>query len=401
MNFRRAMLVLLLVIVAGAHVHAEEAALRAFETIEMPGTASKAPERLQIQAFGRTFSLELAPNPSLLASLPAGQRARIGAGDLFLKGTLSDLPGSWVRLNRIGGKFSGGFFDGDDLYLVDRAKGLAPAGSRAAAEDAAIVFRLSDLQLPLHIDASGVAVPGAETGAATTGGYDDFVDHLREVAVLEGTAMYAMPVTIVSDVEFSARHGGNAASVVAGRINFIDGIYTNQLGVGITLWHHEILSANGNLTATDASNLFSQFRSFMTSGAGSEIPFEGLAHLFTDGRPQGGTAGIAFLGVLCNRSAGYGVNENLSNDTTSALVFAHEVGHNFNAPHDGQEGDGQLGACADETFEGIMNPSINGSQQFSDCRLEEMSVELNGAGCLVPVLESDQVFRNGFESTAR
>ena len=47
--------------------------------------------------------------------------------------------------------------------------------------------------------------------------------------------MLAMPVLSSAIPSSRNRHGSSAASVVAGRINFIDGIYSNQLGVGIAL----------------------------------------------------------------------------------------------------------------------------------------------------------------------
>lgn len=391
MRFRTIALFLLPALAVGPLVHAEQTALKAFEVVELRTEAGAAPTRLQIQAFGRNFELELGWNTSLLAALPSGQRSRIPAEDLFLEGTLDGIPGSWVRLNRIDGQFSGGFFDGTDLYLIDGAKGFSAAGARGLTTTDTIVFRFGDLDFPALVDHGGIEPRSNARTSRDRTDYGDFVRHLREVANLQGTPMLAMPLTVVSDVQFTNRHGSNAASVVAGRINFIDGIYTSQLGVGITLWHHEILSSNGALTATDALELLVQFRTFMTSGAGSAIPFEGLAHLFTDERPAGGTAGIAYLGVLCNSMFGYGVDEDLNSETTSALVFAHEVGHNFNAPHDGQD------ACADETFRGIMNPSINGSQQFSNCSLAEMTIEVGGASCLVETFDSQIVFDDGFE----
>jgi len=394
MKFRTIALFLLPALAVGHLVHAEQTALKAFEVVELGAEAGAAPTRLQVQAFGRSFALKLRRNTSLLTALPNGQRSRIPADDLFLAGTLEGIPGSWVRLNRVDGQFSGGFFDGQELYLIDGAKGFSAAGDRGLTATETIVFRFGDLDFPALVDHGGIEPRANSRTSQDPTDYRDFVSHLREVANLQGTPMLAMPLTVVSDVQFTNRHGSNAASVVAGRINFIDGIYTSQLGTGITLWHHEILSSNGTLTATDAQELLVQFRTFMTSGAGSAIPFEGLAHLFTDQRPAGGTAGIAYLGVLCNSTFGYGVDEDLNSETTSALVFAHEVGHNFNAPHDGQD------ACADESFRGIMNPSINGSQQFSDCSLAEMTTEVGAASCLVETFDSQVVFDDGFEPTA-
>jgi len=405
MNPVKILLFLMLACIAGRATGAEPISLDAFEILEIRSERGPVPTRLDIHAFGRSFGLELSRNTSLLASLPGRQRSRIPAEDLFLKGSLSGIPGSWVRLNRIDGRFSGGFFDGKELYLIDRVAGFSGTRAAATPADRTIVFRFGDLDFPGLIDHGGIDPGGDRKPEAQGSGYASFVEHLREVVTLQGTAMFAVPVTVVSDVQFTARHGASAASVVAGRINFIDGIYSSQVGTGITLLHHEILSDNDVLTATDAADLLvgrfdagnnliqPGFRQFMRTGAGSSLPFQGLAHLFTGRNLDGSTVGIAYVGVLCSRSAGYGVDQDLNSETTSALVFAHEVGHNFNAPHDGEVGR----ACEDETFRGIMNPSINGSEQFSNCSLEQMAPEVAAASCLVEAIDSQAIFDDGFE----
>lgn len=405
----------LLIILASASVRGEDATLKAFEVMDIRSVVERTPTRMQFRAFGRRFALAVSSNRELLASMPAAQRNRIASNDLFLQGSLEGVPGSWVRLNRIAGKYSGGFFDGEELYLIDQTGGFAGTGRRGARADQTIIFRFKDLESSILTDHGGIPVTEGAARNSKASDYATFTSHLREVTALQGSAMMALPMTVVSDVQFTNRHGSNAASVVAGRINFIDGIYSSQLGVGITLVHHEILVDNDVLTSTDASTLLAGerddnfqlisggqpgFQQFMESGNGSDIPFQGLAHLFTGRDLDGNTVGIAFmgLGVLCNSSFGYGVDQDLVNsETTSALVFAHEVGHNFNAPHDGEADT----ACANETFDGIMNAIIDGSQQqFSDCSIQEMSVALGEASCLVEAADPDEVFSNGFENPA-
>jgi hypothetical protein len=346
--------------------------------------------QLEVAGFGSRWSLALEANELLLSSLgPAALRAVRGQDNLFLAGRVIDVPGSWARLSRVDGVWSGGFYDGRELYLIDRAAGLElPQGQHAAAGET-LLYRFSDLDLGsilLH-----QPLPGGPR-SPTPPDFLEFVSHLRELAVLDGDVSFVMPITVVTDTQFNASFGANTAATVASRSNFIDGIYASQLGTGILLFHHQPLTDNGTLTGTGASELLNQFRQFMSSGAGSSIPFAGLAHLFTSRPRDGSIAGIAFLGVLCSSSFGYGVDWNLSNETTNGLVFAHEVGHNFNAPHDGQD------ACQNETFRGIMNPSINGSQQFSQCSLQQMSGAVANANCLVPNPFLDALFGDGFES---
>ena len=129
----------------------------------------------------------------------------------------------------------------------------------------------------------------------------------------------------------------------------------------------------------------------MTTGNGSGIEHPGLAHLMTGKDMDGSVIGIAYLGVLCSQNFGFGVNQNLNNGTTSMLVIAHEMGHNFGAPHDRQSGS----VCENSNIAGIMNPSINGSQEFSTCSLDQMANDIASASCLVSAQEI--VFVDGFE----
>lgn len=371
----------------------QAATIADFDTIELTAPERGTAATVAVTAFDQTFLLELTDNPGLFASLGDDQRRQLEFDrNRFLRGEITGVAGSWVRLSRVAGTWSGGFFDGTELYLVDRAGDLAAALPRAPARaDDTLVYRFSDLRLP-GISHEPIRLPGRERNTPDAG-YRAFVDHLRVLNERAGTMMQ-MPVTLVTDTQFNGTHGGNTAAVAAARINFIDGIYSEQVGVSIGLHHLEILSSNGPLTSTSAETLLvDQFRPYMTTGGGSSIPFAGLAHLFTGRDLNGSTVGIAYLDVLCNSGFGYGVDQNLSSSTNSALVFAHEVGHNFGAPHDGE------GECSDEPFRGIMNPSINGSQEFSDCSIQQMAGPIASASCMeeVPV-EDDLVFADGFQA---
>ncbi|MDT8449673.1 MAG: M12 family metallo-peptidase [Wenzhouxiangellaceae bacterium] len=380
-----------------------------FRQIRPAVPAPAAEQRLSFRAFGTDWRLDLADNEALLEALPDPMRRALAArGHRFLRGTVSGKPGSWARLNWIGGRLSGGFFDGRELYLIDRAGDLGAAGRRGTRPDDTIVFRFSDLDLERFIDPGAIAAPdarspgtrtsGARTSDAAAGDFNRFIGHLQEIAALQGSAMMAMPVTIVTDTGFNSRYGSNTAAVVAGRLNFVDGIFTGQLGTGIVLWHHKLLADDANLVATDAGTLLEQFRQFMNGGAGRDIPFRGIAHLFSGRIFDGSTVGTAFFSpdgsVLCRRSAGLGVDQDLtSGETISALVFAHEAGHNFNARHDDN-----TEFCPSGTLQGIMASTINGSQQFSQCSLDVMGPTAAEASCLVESTVADDVFSDSFEN---
>jgi hypothetical protein len=96
---------------------------------------------------------------------------------------------------------------------------------------------------------------------------------------------------------------------------------------------------------------------------------------------DGGVIGIAFISSLCRPQTGVGISETRGTGTGGALIVAHEIGHNFGAPHDNQAGS----ACAGTPNAFIMNPFSNGATTFSQCSLAQMQPVIARAMCLVPV----------------
>ena len=367
--------------------HRESAELKDFAAAEIAFNERTADVEVTIEAFEQRFVFDLVPNEALWARLPDARRDRAldDGRNAFYRGGLTTNPGSWARINRVQGVVTGMFSDGEHLYLVDKAEGFKLPAGRTVEADATIVFRLSDLEARWRFDAGGA-------DHHHDGGHDSelstewFPERLATQPSVR-SADYLVPVTIVSDVEFTNEHGNDTEAVVLGRMNLIDGFYSGQVGTGILLWHHEVLDDNGSLTSPSVGD----FREFMDSGDGSGIPFEGQAHLFT-GRDIEGAAGQAFLDVTCNTFSGVGVNEDLSNDTISALIVTHELGHNFGARHDDD-----TDSCPEGTPEGIMASTIGpNNNEFSQCSLDAMVPNLTSASCLQP--SPGFVFQDRFQS---
>lgn len=367
-------------------------------TVERLEEGAKA-VRLQIDLPDQPIHLNLHENQLLLSHLPVfQQKALSDSGNAFYSGTIDGITTSWVRLSYINGNWSGGFFDGQELWLVDNAERLANALiDQPHPATGPIVYRLSDFHFEQIIDNGGITPPG--TGTTPLSG-DEIIAALQTLNA-RGT-FQILPMTIVTDTQFNNEFGSNTAAIVAGRFNFVDGLFTNQVGVGLQLEHLEMLSNNGPLTEVEASDLLDDFRVFVNN-SGNGIPRNGSNHLFTGRNLQAtnpmtgvvstGVVGIAYrsVNVLCGSFA-YGVDEDFGSETTSSLIFAHELGHNFNAPHDRQNGS----ACQNSNIAGIMNPNINGSQQFSDCSLEQMAPAIAQASCLIE--QNETFFIDGFEA---
>jgi hypothetical protein len=68
-----------------------------------------------------------------------------------------------------------------------------------------------------------------------------------------------------------------------------------------------------------------------------------------------------------------------------SLIAAHEIGHNFGAPHDGQLGS----PCESEPETFLMAPTLNGSDEFSSCSITQMQPVIAAANCITPLASTD------------
>ncbi len=110
----------------------------------------------------------------------------------------------------------------------------------------------------------------------------------------------------------------------------------------------------------------------------------GLGHLFTTRNLSGNVIGIAWLGSLCEDFYGTALSQLFTtNQAALTILVAHEIGHNFNAPHDNQAGS----PCQSTPFGFIMNPfiSLDLRQEFSTCSEQRMAPEITGAACVMTV----------------
>jgi hypothetical protein len=172
--------------------------------------------------------------------------------------------------------------------------------------------------------------------------------------------LWIVDMAIETDWEFTGSlFGGNTdasgayATTVVGAASEI---YMRDVGTELQisylrLWDNPSDPWNGG----DTSAQLNQFRSYWRDNMGSVQ--RDLAHMLS-GRGLGG--GIAWVGVICSTNIGYAVSANIDGffpyplednhgQNWDIMVFSHETGHNFNAPHTHN-----------------MNPQIDGCA-YGDC----------------------------------
>ncbi len=341
--------------------------LTGFE-IEAPRAALETSSTMRFEAFDRRLSFRVQENRALLSgSMPEGVRA--------YRGRIEGEPGSWARFVVVDGRPRGMYFDGSDMY------GVEPAG------DATTVYRLADVQIPGGL----LRCPHVEHAHDARELLSAVGDSTSRPAVQRALgATQTIDVAVVADFEFTNEFGSDTTAEVLTRMNIADEIFSQQLGVQLTISHIDTFpAANDPFTdETDSELLLNELADFREGS--SEHTAAGLTHLFTGRTLAGSNVGIAYSESLCNSRFSAGLTELQRNDffgstPVDALIAAHEIGHNFGAPHDGEFGS----ACEAQTGNWIMSVSVNGSDQFSDCSINEMQDDIAAASCIRVLVATD------------
>jgi len=358
------------------------------------------PVEMSFDALGRSFELQLSPNARLLDA------ARDLAGNTVTpyRGKLAGNDNSWVRIVIADGAPAGLIWDGSELFAIERR------GDNVAGADGTIIYRLAD----------AVIAPGSMTcgagGSLANGGavYKTLAAELNATIEEAAGAENMIDIGAVGDAEFAAIHGVDSQQAILDRLNNVDGIFSAQLGIQINVPLVQVFSNagaagypfdTGGDTTILAGDLLGELADYRFEEPNQHS--RDLTHLWTGKDIEGSannnsTVGIAYTGgigrdgglVLCSRRFGAGLSEGRGNPTFDSLVAAHEIGHNFGAPHDGTSGS----ACESETGDYLMAPSLNGIDQFSQCSLDEMADDIAQAeaqGCIEPLPSVDMSFGLG------
>jgi hypothetical protein len=350
---------------------------------------------MTFDAYGRRFNFALQPNEAVRRAIPAG-RSDIEP----LSGQLEGQPGSWVRMTHTRTGWHGMISDGQELYAIEPAAEVAGAVVQplvGASGSAAVMYRLKDALLPVGpafcqiLNADGTPYVGgdgvASSGDATTQGRVTakmlFNSIARDAATLPAGPDLELTVGVVADYEFYQHFSDDPEGTIISRMDIVDGIWSSQVGVKISLAPLTVLrAATEPFTKTVPADLLAQVRQYRSSNSAQMQT--GVTHLMTGRDLDGDTVGISYMGSVCDSRYADSLSEGTHSTLMSALIAAHELGHNFNAPHDGE-----AGACAATAQTFLMAPRVNFSDQFSSCSLEQINARISTAQCLTPYQAPD------------
>lgn len=336
---------------------------------------------MSFEAYGRQFNFQLQPNPAVTNAVPA-DRPDIEP----LRGVVEGLPGSWVRMTRTRTGWHGMISDGSgELYAVEPATEVVDSVVQPlsdASVAASVIYRLKDALLP--DGAAYCQILNIDNTPYTGENLNVTAKMMVQAIAREASASFPngpdleLTVGVVADYQFYQKEIDDPEGAIIARWDIVDGIWSGQVGVKIKLAPLTILkTAGGPFTNTDPNSLLQALRTYRKNSAAQMAT--GVSHLMTGLNLNGNVVGISYMSSVCNGEVADSLSEGTHSSLESALIIAHELGHNFNAPHDGESG-----ACQSTAQTYLMAPQINYSDQFSSCSVTQITARIQTASCLIP-----------------
>lgn len=346
-----------------------------------PATGLGVPGRREVrfEAFGRRFEIDLEANVNLAQAATPGVE--------LMKGTVRGLSGSWVRLTRRNGRWSGLVYDGAEYFGIDDASRLATASdaARDLPATATVIYRWRDAVVEgSHV--GDVVVPPGTTLEEAAGA---LALDAPATAHAEAPVTRRLEVGVVVDSAQVERDGGeaNALALAADRLNVADGILAAQTGIALHLASSTAMTSTDDpFDSSDPGTLLEQVRDWRK---GSEAQgTTGLTHLFTGKDLDGQTVGIAYISSICDRTWGASLSEARSSVDFGGLVAAHEIGHALGAPHDAEAGSACEAAPPGHLMGTQLSLTSPDIRTLSACSVEKIAAVVSAARCLT-VVEAD------------
>lgn len=158
---------------------------------------------------------------------------------------------------------------------------------------------------------------------------------------------YTVEISFDADFEFFQKNGSNVINTVndiENVMNTVEFVYARDVEIGYELATFVVRATSADPYTTNVmTDLLCEFRNKWNTAPENGIRRE-IAQLYTGKSIQGGTIGLAWLGVMCNQTgndcgsfgdlAYSSVESRFStNFNFRVAVSAHELGHNWGAPH--------------------------------------------------------------------
>jgi len=334
--------------------------------LRIPSTPERS-IRVSIPIDNATYSLELEPHSirsseyQVLMQDSNGELYEVPPGPVrTLRGHVKELEGSVVAASlMVDGLYARiRLADGDEIWME-------PVGEKIdfVAPNVYAFYRTEDI-----ISSGGVC---AAEDHMSVSKILKMQENYQERSANRGTVICKAQLGVDTDYEYYQDWGSQTESRIEQVINSLNSQYEDE--VNLT---HEITTiivrsdSNDPYTSTNAETLLDQFGNEWNNNQGSIT--RDVAHLFTGKSLQGGTIGIAWLGVVCWTGSAYSLVESdcCGSFGCTTDLSAHELGHNWGAGH-----------VTSPSFN-TMYPSLQCANLFASSSITTISNYAAGSSCL-------------------
>ena len=365
-------------------------------------------EFIAITIGGHHYDAALEKNTRLDSQLNiSGASTESPDNTIHYQGELQNHPDSWIRASLIDGSWQGILSLAGETYMInddntarlnlstDDTSALKISTSSATILSATPVTGPSE-ELACGTPPSGIEQQESSVETITTVPQHSPLSFPNQAKVafstlcsagttIDGICLFA-ELEIIFDSAFQQEFGSSAQNQATAIINIMEGFYRNNFNIAfdtITLaiatteiFSNTSILNNGELDEDELlPDLLTQRQNNQITQLHSE---RSLFHVVTGREISGSTAGIAFLGTVCRLHSAVGVSELLRSSVNNqplpsltALIIAHELGHNLGARHDGD-----INNCPDDQF--IMASSLSpGLTDFSSCSITAISDQIS------------------------
>ncbi len=351
---------------------------------------------------GAAYPAQLRENTKLLNRLNAARTVRAR----HFEGELNGVDDSWIRASIIRGRWQGVVsLDGARFVIDSNAR---PANGGELVLDAQSPKTLLTRERCAADDLPAIASPALaspEIGVLSLASTLSVEPEPANFAVvcqttISGVCLLA-ELDIVFDQQFQQRYPSTYQDQAAALLNIVDGYFRNDMRIQFDVLSMNFPATELFSTSLDATDLLTDITTKKNSG---QIPFitnsRAIFHVVTGRRFNSSTVGLANTGTLCAAMSNTGTTQIVSNSTPlTALVVAHEIGHNFGASHDATSNN----VCSTGF---IMAATLSQSAtHFSSCSIDEMTAKINTlsnlGACFEYPVDAMLVARPGNPTSAR